>query len=117
MQEQEMNHDPAEDKRLYVIVRADIPIGYQMAQACHAAAAIGADQPKLLKKYPTIVILNACCRHHLQFLYDEAAFNRPVEFREPDLGDEMTAFAVFSSGEEFRHLDLAGGGAKPEGVA
>jgi hypothetical protein len=121
MQEQQMHHDPGEAKRLYVIVRADIPTGYQMAQSCHAAAAIGADQPLQLSKFPTIVILSAYNLKGLEVLHKltlrEHAANDdplPVPFYEPDLNDEMTAFAVFADGGLFRHLELAGGGKKPK---
>lgn len=108
MHENEMHHDPSEAKRLYVIVRADIPVGYQMAQACHAAAAIGAEQPQALATYPTIVILNAYDEDHLRDHF-VAAGQTAVPFHEPDLNDEMTAFAVFASGEQFANLELAGG--------
>lgn len=113
MQEHDMNHDPAEALRLYVIVRADIPVGYQMAQACHAAAAIGAEQPENLRRFPTIVILNADGLPSLASFRMMAGIRQypgcePVPFFEPDLDDEMTAFAVFSSGELFSDLPLAG---------
>lgn len=104
-----MQHDPAEAKRLYVIVRADLPVGYQMAQACHAAAAIGAAQPLRLAAFPTIVILNADDEQHLVELHGQMRPSWVVPFFEPDLDDQMTAFAVFSSGEMFSELSLAGG--------
>lgn len=108
-----MHHDPAEDRRLYVIVRADLPVGYQMAQACHAAAAIGADQPENLRRYPTIVILDVTDEQMLKAVLHGTNASA-VPFFEPDLGGEMTAFAVFSAGREFGDLTLAGGGIKPE---
>lgn len=108
MRENEMHHDPAEAKRLYVVVRADIPVGYQMAQACHAAAAIGAAQPEALAKYPTIVILDVADERMLKAVLHGTNASA-VPFFEPDLGGEMTAFAVFSAGREFGDLSLAGG--------
>jgi hypothetical protein len=87
--------------KLYVIVRNDLRPGLQLAQGIHAARQFQADYPTLDQDWHdnsnNIVVLQEP---------DEAALTEIVAklvlrdvrvsiFREPDLGDEVTAVAAY----------------------
>lgn len=79
-------------KRLYVVVREDLPPGLQMAQACHAAFEYGLHGSDDVGD--NIVVLHASAER-LRQLVEEAA-KRGLsyqDFHEPDLGGELTACA------------------------
>lgn len=80
-------------KRLYVVVRSDIPPGLQLAQACHAAYAFGATRTAE-DVGDNLVVLHAT-QEDLERLVDEAQRGvcSCVPFHEPDLGGELTAAA------------------------
>lgn len=80
-------------KRLYVVVRGDLPIGLQMAQACHAAREFALKWPEV-DAGENLVVLQAQHEGHLLRLWLECDTYEGVTFREPDLGDQYTAFAV-----------------------
>lgn len=92
------------DRKLYVVVRGDISPGYQMAQAIHAAVEAAVASPEKASTFPVVVCLEARDEEHLLCL---APLNAVI-FREPDLGDEATAFALWCDGSEFFDLPLAG---------
>lgn len=107
------------EPRMYVIVRADLVPpgcpegtypGYQAAQAAHAATYLAAESKLSLYQHPTITILNV---PNEEILHKTAAMHQHVPgdpdlfmFREPDLGNEATAFACYSVGREFAGLPL-----------
>lgn len=92
------------DPKLYVLVRDDLSPGLQLAQAVHAATAFAQRHPERSASTENAVILA---------VPDEAtllsyATDDGVLFREPDLGDEATAFATVSEGSAYSSLPLAG---------
>lgn len=102
---------PLRDPRLYVLVRADLPPGYQMAQACHAVSYLAADNRLALYQHPVITVLNVCDEGELlsesRKAMIESGSPEGFMFREPDLNGEATAFACYSRGSEWSHLKLA----------
>lgn len=89
-------------KRLYVVVRSDLPAGLQMAQACHATREFGLLHPGE-DVGDNLVVLHVPDEGALRGLVDAAKGACPVvAFSEPDLNGEMTAAAF--SGEARRFL-------------
>lgn len=91
-------------KRLYVVVRSDLPPGLQMAQACHAVRAFSTGRPVLLFD-ENLIALNATPAelmgilarvHHEQIPY--------APFYEPDLDLQLTAIAISGDGQARRIL-------------
>lgn len=93
----------SDEYRMYVVVRADLPAGYQMAQAVHAAVHEGIHNEVAVHKYPTVVVLSVRDESHLFEMVPEDA----TIFREPDLEWNATAFSTFSDGTGFEMLPLA----------
>ena len=102
--------------RLYVLVRSDIPAGYQIAQAIHAKDEFTHTHPEREKEWReesnTIVVLNVPCQHELLDYTNKASAKgiKNAVFREPDMGGEPTAAAFEPSPETselFRKLPLA----------
>ena len=75
--------------RLYFVVRTDIPVGRQMAQAIHAmdewAARYGHQDG-------TVIVYQAADEEELMALQPEGG--RTILWREPDLDNQATAFAT-----------------------
>lgn len=83
-------------KRLYVVVRPDLPVGLQMAQACHAVREFTAQHPAV-DVGENLVVLHAEA-YEIVDLTDRAAREGLAYalFFEPDLpGGQVTA-AAFS---------------------
>lgn len=79
-------------KRLYVVVRSDLPSGLQMAQACHAALEFGRVHGEREDVGDNLVVLHARDEQHLKELTDAGMMSAALAvFREPDLGNEVTA--------------------------
>lgn len=115
--------EPARVDRMYVVVRADLPAGLQAAQALHALREFAADYPEVEKRWHetsnTIAILAVPDEAALAALVED--LRRPwhggenhladtfvSEFREPDLGNSLTAICVEpAGGRKLRHLPLA----------
>lgn len=80
-------------KRLYVVVRSDIPPGLQMAQACHATREFGLLHPGV-DVGDNLVVLHASSEDELNRLLESALDVCAVApFREPDVGNQLTAVA------------------------
>lgn len=99
-------------KRLYVVVRGDLPAGLQMAQACHAARAFA--RPWSLDE--NLIVLNAPDQPALWGLLLRATSDLDVDvaaFAEPDLGWQLTAIALCGAKVQklLRDLPLAGAAA------
>ena len=114
--EETTNVRPPGPPKLYVLVRGDIPPGYQIAQAIHAKDEFTHTHPELEKQWRdesnTIVVLNVHCQHELMDWVHKASFQgiRFAVFHEPDLEGEPTAAAFehgSSSSELFSRLPLA----------
>lgn len=95
--------------RLYIVVRADLPAGLQVAQAIHAAFQFSQQHPDLVRPWHQdsqyLVVLAAPSEHALRAL-SAKAMQRGLPhstWTEPDLGDEATAIA-FAPGEAARRL-------------
>ena len=95
-------------KRLYVVVRADLPAGLQLAQACHATREFGLRHPEV-DVGDNLVVLHVPGEAELRRIVDAAGEALPVApFFEPDLGGEMTAAAFpFSARPLVSSLPLA----------
>lgn len=114
-------HEPQPPEKMYVLVRNDLPTGYQMAQAIHAAVEFSLKHPALTKATPTVVVLSVSDEVELLAWADRlagwcsepAAIDRQFEvFEEPDLigcpGGAFTSLATVYDGTEFSALPLAG---------
>src|SRR6478752_2617779 len=87
--------------KLYIVVRADLPPGLQLAQAVHAAFQFQGDRRRLVRKWLEesnyLVCLSVPDEESLLELAAEACLGRGIPLtlvREPDLGDEATALAL-----------------------
>ncbi len=83
-------------KRLYIVVRDDLPPGLQMAQACHAAheyGVYGGDDVG-----DNLVVLHASHTRLRELTAQACALGLSHQpFHEPDLGNELTACAFSGS--------------------
>lgn len=89
---------------MYVLVRADLAPGAQLAQAVHAAIGLAQGHDDLPD---TVVVLSVADESSL--ITQAGTVSGGELFREPDLGNEATAYAVVSDGATFSALCLAGG--------
>jgi peptidyl-tRNA hydrolase len=120
------------DTKLYILVRGDLPVGLQMAQAVHAA--IEASESYSDTRYKewyrdsnTVVVLSVADLGSLETIVgllnrlmdltyalhdDQLGFNTVIhEFHEPDLDNELTAVSMVLSRDQFpllENLPLAG---------
>jgi peptidyl-tRNA hydrolase len=85
-------------KKLYVIVRADLPPGAQLAQSCHVVSAFAVAHPELHRAWHTdgqnLVCLQVPDRRALEVLDNEISPQARAAFVEPDFGGELTALAM-----------------------
>lgn len=102
--------------KLYTVVRADLPPGYQMAQAAHAALRFAQEHKAFFELWMDvseyICFLSIPTEDELFQLYAEAIGNgiRCTVFREPDLEYELTAVTfepTLKSKGFLSHLPLA----------
>lgn len=91
-----------ETTKLYVVVRADLDRGAQLAQCGHAVAAFAyyrsRDHADWVEGSNNIVVLSARDERHLRTLWGQLVDLPAASFTEPDLDDQMTAFAVLGQG-------------------
>ena len=95
-----MNH------RLYVLVRKDLPESYRSVQAGHAVAEwLLCDQTW---KNETLVYLGVKDENELMSWKERLDFKNKkyAAFREPDIGNQLTAIASVNDGRIFKNLDL-----------
>lgn len=83
-------------EKFFVVVRADLDPGLQMAQACHAAYLLGVTSPKPERE--NIAVLGAT-KAQLEVLVQRALERGDTHqaFYEPDLQGELTACALDGS--------------------
>ena len=74
-----------------------------MAQAVHAAVEYALANPATAASTPNTVVLSVPSEDALVGLAEDG-----ILFREPDLGDQATAYAEVTTGERFSSLPLAG---------
>jgi len=102
-----------EDKKLYVVVDSQLPMQVQAVQACHAIAEFMRKYPATTWKNGTLVLLKQDFRggrHFYTGLGSRTYYPRfeYAEFKEPDMGDRLTAYAAFGPTleEHFRSFSL-----------
>lgn len=100
--------------KLYIVVRADLPPGDQIAQAVHAALRFAEMQSGIHVEWSaisnTVAILSAANLDEMRAVRNRCIDHsvRCVEFYEPDLDYAMTALAIEPSGGRLvRGLPLA----------
>lgn len=100
-------------RNLFVLIRDDLKSpAYKAVQAGHAVAQFmvetkGAGLKSVWKNdylYYLVVKDEAELKEHLDMCRERGWFASP--FREPDLNDQYTAFAVQHKGYPFKHLPL-----------
>lgn len=101
--------------RLYVVTRADLAPGAQLAQSCHAVSAFAVANPEQHREWhktgQNLVVLAVANETTLcallASLEDQHGFSCAAFF-EPDFSDELTAFAVSGdAGKLLSSLPLA----------
>jgi len=92
--------------RLYVLVRKDLPESYRAIQAGHAVAEWLLHDRSWNNE--TLIYLITKDESTLNRWVDKLDFRgiKWVGFREPDIGNQLTAIAVLSDGKIFRNLEL-----------
>lgn len=95
--------------KLYLVTHQQLSSGYQTAQIAHVVAEFTLNNPDVAKTWHSLsnslIVLEAKNAEELSVLQAEAK-SRGIgvtEFREPDLGDEITALA-FSPSDDTRKL-------------
>lgn len=84
-------------KKLYIIVRNDLPPGLQIAQSCHAQREFSKGHPDVLRDWEeNLVVLQVANEKDLRSLEMELRENSlsVSVFEEPDLDGSKTAIAV-----------------------
>lgn len=95
-------------KKLYVLIRKDLSHAQRAVQGGHAIAQFLLDNPSTEWDNGTLVFLGVSSEKHL-YNWKEKLYNQGIEyseFREPDIGDQLTALASVSNPEPFRSLSL-----------
>lgn len=91
--------------RIYILTRSDLPVSHQAVQATHAA--IEAGRKGLIPAdgdHPYLVELTVPSEQHLANMLCtlELAKIPHIAYREPDLGDSLTAIATAPVAQEQR---------------
>lgn len=107
--------------KLYILVRGDLPVGLQMAQAVHAAIEASESYSDIryeewYRDSNTVVVLSVADLGSLEtivgLLNRLIGFNTVIhEFHEPDLDNELTAVSMVLRRDQFpllESLPLAG---------
>ena len=95
-----------EDKKLYVVVDKKLPTNVQAVQSAHAVAEFMKKNPATMWHNGTLVLLKGDVG---QGFWRYRRINTEwAEFREPDMKDALTAYAVFgpSAEEDFKDFPL-----------
>jgi hypothetical protein len=95
-------------KKLYIAVRSDLSIAQQAVQACHAIRNFSLSFPE--EGADTLVLVNVPNEPELEHvrLRLRLAGVRHAAFREPDIGDALTAVAIAPEGHSIcRRFSLA----------
>lgn len=109
-----MEPQSSSQPKLYILVRNDIPVPDQMAQACHAAEVHGityANKPWPWGKrhgLTTTVVVSVPSAQQLEVWYrkiNQACLDH-IEFCEPDMNNQVTAIACRTDSNIFSGLPL-----------
>lgn len=93
---------------MVLVTRGDLIPGYQAVQPAHALARFAVKFPGAFKRWENfhknLVILAVRNEKELRSLLDKAEERRIrcVEFKEPDIGNEMTAIALEPGVETYK---------------
>lgn len=90
------------NKRLYVLSNRSLGPVYACVQSGHAVAQWLLEHPEQDWNNSYLIYLKANINYWKQKLDREGI--EYSEFREPDLGDKVTAIATLNDGEIFKHL-------------
>jgi len=93
--------------KMYVLVRRDLNQSYQAVQGGHALAEFLLNCPQDWGN-STLIYLGVNDEFHLKRWEDklERLGITYAEWREPDIGDQITAIAAYSSEKVFNNLNL-----------
>lgn len=97
---------PIENKKLYVLVRKDLNTSYQAVQAGHAVAEwLLHDQSW---QNNTLIYLGVKDESELIYWANKLEYKgiKYVGFKEPDIGNELTAIAAHTDNKIFNRLRL-----------
>lgn len=103
--------------KIYLVTHAELTVGHQITQTAHVIAELAVAHPEHFSKWhnlsQSIIVLQTPCSESLFELYVRAqdAMLAVEAFREPDLGDEITALAFLPHADNVRflaNLSLAG---------
>lgn len=99
-------------KKLYVLIRKDLSFSYRSVQAGHAVAEWLLQHGQINKEWEngTLIYLDVENEQEL-ILWTERLDRRDMKwtgFREPDIGDQMTAIACLTDSKVFSNLKLFG---------
>lgn len=80
---------------MYVFIRKDLSIPQQVVQSCHACYELARTTP-LLAEHPSVIVLGINNEAKLQAVAQklQTAGIEFREFREPDIGHQLTAIAT-----------------------
>lgn len=92
--------------KLYVLVRADLSKSQQAVQAGHALAQFLLEHRDTAWDNGTLVYLKVPDEQVLQQWAEKLKQFGISTFREPDIGDQLTAIAALGVGEHVRGLSL-----------
>jgi len=93
-------------KKLYVLVRKDLPVSYIAVQAGHAVAEWLLHDQRWRNE--TLIYLGVKDEKELLHWIDKLDFKdiKYVKFREPDIGNQLTAIAILGNDKMFRKTKL-----------
>ena len=94
------------NNRLYVLVRKDLPESYRAVQAGHAVAEWLLHNQTWQNE--TLIYLGVKNEDSLKRWANKLTFKdmEYVAFREPDIGNQITAIASLGNGKIFKNLEL-----------
>lgn len=97
--------------KMYVITRDDLGTVYKMVQGAHALAQFMLEHGQVAKEWnnQTIVFLSVDDEQKLTKLASklDRSFQKFSYFREPDIGNQLTALASYGDGKIFGNIRLA----------
>ena len=94
-------------KVLFILVRGDLPKTYRMVQGAHAVAAFALECPKSFREWMNGKIVFVRVRDLKELMFSILGDEPGAVFREPDLGREATAAAVYADENAFDGFPLA----------
>lgn len=94
-------------KKLFVLIRTDLPSSYRAVQAGHVVAEFVLNRPNSWTN-ETLIYLGVKNLFRLEIIKDKFIKQDIdfVEFKEPDLNDELTAIATTSENKITQSLNL-----------